>query len=269
MIARPDPYSGIITYVRSILGQFFIQREEISKGVDVKLSGRLIERSELENEQIDRMFFLMDSFYRNVSRTQFETDLEEKKWVVVVENHEKTIQGFTTITTIETKLEERDIVLFFSGDTIIHKNYWGSTVMHKIWAKFVLGMASYKDQSDCYWLLLSKGYKTYRLLSTYMNHFYPCFNEPAPVFEKQIIDWFGAYRYPDNYDKENGVVVFNGSRDYLAHGIADITPQRLKDPHVKFFAEVNPGHILGDELVCIARLSGGNVTPFVRRHYLD
>jgi hypothetical protein len=47
--------------------------------------------------------------------------------------------------------------------------------------------------------------------------------------------------------------------------MADITPDRLRDPHVQFFARRNPRHALGDELCCIAPLTPGNFTPAAYR----
>src|SRR5690349_23459155 len=43
------------------------------------------------------------------------------------------------------------------------------------------------------------------------------------------------------------------------------SPQRLKDPHVSFFINANPGHVGGDELACLAELSRANLTPAGRR----
>jgi hypothetical protein len=47
--------------------------------------------------------------------------------------------------------------------------------------------------------------------------------------------------------------------------VADLTPQRLVDPHVRFFVERNPEHAMGDELCCIAPLTGDNFTKAARR----
>jgi hypothetical protein len=51
----------------------------------------------------------------------------------------------------------------------------------------------------------------------------------------------------------------------LRSGVAEITEQRLRDPHVRFFAERNPGHASGDELCCIAPLTRENFTPAAYR----
>jgi hypothetical protein len=63
-----------------------------------------------------------------------------------------------------------------------------------------------REGPDCYWLLFSKGYKTYRFLATYLHHFYPRHDTPTPVFEKKLIDWFGTYKYPEHYRKESGLL---------------------------------------------------------------
>ncbi len=47
--------------------------------------------------------------------------------------------------------------------------------------------------------------------------------------------------------------------------MADVTEQRLGDPHVEFFVRANPGHADGDELVCLTELTPTNLTPAGRR----
>jgi hypothetical protein len=46
----------------------------------------------------------------------------------------------------------------------------------------------------------------------------------------------------------------------LRSGVADLSPERLRDRHVRFFAERNPGHSGGDELCCLAPLTRANFT---------
>jgi hypothetical protein len=53
--------------------------------------------------------------------------------------------------------------------------------------------------------------------------------------------------------------------DRLRPGVADLTPQRLRDPHVRFFVERNPGHAGGDELCCLAPITRENFTPAAYR----
>jgi len=60
--------------------------------------------------------------------------------------------------------------------------------------------------------------------------------------------------------QENVVVVRFKEPTPLKRGVAEITDERLRDPRVAFFARMNPGHVYGDELACITRLSRANLT---------
>jgi hypothetical protein len=43
------------------------------------------------------------------------------------------------------------------------------------------------------------------------------------------------------------------------------SPDRLRDPFVRFFVERNPGHARGDALCCLAPLTRANFTPAAYR----
>jgi hypothetical protein len=55
----------------------------------------------------------------------------------------------------------------------------------------------------------------------------------------------------------------------LRPGVADITPRRLDDPHVSFYAAANPGHVHGHELACITEICPANLTAAGRRMLRD
>ena len=79
-----------------------------------------------------------------------------------------------------------------------------------------------------------------------------------------MLDQMGQFKFGDEYDAAHGVIRFHQASP-LQSGVAEITPQRLKDPHVSFFINANPGHVDGDELACLAELSRANLTPAGRR----
>ena len=54
----------------------------------------------------------------------------------------------------------------------------------------------------------------------------------------------------------------------MAEGVADLNEEKLSDPHIRYFAEVNPGHKKGDELICITRLSESNLQPIIKMDFL-
>jgi hypothetical protein len=71
-------------------------------------------------------------------------------------------------------------------------------------------------------------------------------------------------RFGSGYDPATGIVRF-ATPQVLRNGLREIPLSRLGDPHVEFFARVNPGYVRGDELVCLCPLTGANQTPAARR----
>ena len=70
---------------------------------------------------------------------------------------------------------------------------------------------------------------------------------------------------PDAYDAQAGVIRAGPWQYRLREGLADVTQERLRDAHVRFFHARNPGHERGDELCCLAPLTRANFTPSAYR----
>jgi hypothetical protein len=115
-----------------------------------------------------------------------------------------------------------------------------------------------------YWLLISSGYKTYRFLPVFFREFYPTYERPTPPAIKRRLDALAQLKFPSEYDPHRGVVRLTASAPLRA-GVADVTEQRLRDPHVAFFVQANPGHVYGHELACLTELTQANLTAAGRR----
>lgn len=225
-----------------------------------QLRGRVVEVQYLSDAQKERMFELLAFYFENIAWLNFTRDLAEKNWVILLEDHETgQIQGFSTIMLLESVIEGKKVKAIFSGDTIIDRNYWGELELARVWLNFVYNLAKEFRSTKFYWYLISKGYKTYRFLPVYFYDFYPCYDRVTPAFEKNVLDTFGQLKFPAHYDTETGIISFNNPSDYLKPGVADITPGRLQDPHVRYFTEKNPGYRSGDELACITEISVANL----------
>ena len=74
--------------------------------------------------------------------------------------------------------------------------------------------------------------------------------------------------YGASYHKEAGVVQFKRGSSPLLENMAKVDPSRLNDQHVAFFLKKNPGHVNGDELVCLTEIRNGNYTPAGERMLL-
>lgn len=224
------------------------------------LTGTVQPVAELSLQERERMFHLLAENFTNTTRQRFEADLAEKEWVVLLRGGQSNvIQGFSTLMQLDTQLDGKPVTAFFSGDTIIQRDYWGQTVLPRLWSRHVFSLATAMTGRTVYWFLICSGYKTYRFLPVFFREFYPCCNRSTPLEIKQLMDTLGEAKYPLEYDAAGGVIRFMES-SALKEGIADITARRLRDPHITFFQQANPGHVRGDELVCITEISPANVT---------
>ncbi len=227
----------------------------------MKLNGRLVSRDQLHEDKRAELLCLMQRHYDNVVPKLFEADLAEKKWVILVTDPATNeLCGFSTQMMLDATVEDRSVKALFSGDTIIDQDHWGDQALAHVWGNFALSLIDEHQDEDLYWFLICGGYKTYRFLPVFFHEFYPRHDANTPPQMQAVLDGLASTKFADQYDAAAGVIRAHADQYRLRAGVADITPERLDDPHVRFFAQRNPGHTGGDELCCIAPLSRDNFT---------
>lgn len=225
------------------------------------LRGRVIDVPLLTQAQRCAMFQLFETHFLHATRDGFSRDLDEKQWAILIEDEQSgLIRGFSTQMILEVPHQGQILRSLFSGDTVIDRDAWGDQALARTWGRFTLALADRFFPDPLYWLLISKGYKTYRFLPLFFHEFYPRFDQPTPPWAADTLAIFSRHKFGPHYDPRAGVVRGNEAKDRLRPGVADLTPHRLRDPHLHFFAERNPAHAQGDELCCLAPLSRANFT---------
>lgn len=225
-----------------------------------QLHGEARRISSLDATSIDAMFTLFNKYYLNTTIESFQRDLSNKNWCILLYSvMAKTLQGFTTLHFYKSEFEGKTLGVVYSGDTIIDKDYWGSPILPKIWIKTVLKVGK-KYPKPLYWLLISSGYRTYRFLPIFYKNYYPNYNNPTPPKIQKLINKLASERFGKEYHPKLGIVRFLYGSTPLVNGIGDVTNKRLKNPHIRFFVKVNPGHISGNELVCLTQIDESNLT---------
>jgi hypothetical protein len=232
----------------------------------MKPTGQLVRTADITPSQREEMFGLMESYYEGVARATFDADLDEKEWVIqILDGETNRLKGFSTQMLLEVKVSGRTIHALFSGDTIVESDARGERSLFQVSGWFVRSLMSASPGAELYWFLISKGYKTYRFLPLFFQEFYPRYDVPTPTRFAAVLDALAGSKFPTAYDRTLGIVRAGATSCRLRPGIADITPDRLRDPHVRFFVERNPCHALGDELCCLAPLTPANFTPAAYR----
>jgi hypothetical protein len=231
---------------------------------DHRLAGSVVPRGSLTAGERDEMYALLASYFMGTNRAQFESDLSEKEGVVLLRDAEGgCIRGFSTFMRIATCINEEKIVAFFSGDTIIAREYWGDTLLSRLWSQTIFAEADLirlqSPTTRVYWFLICSGYRTWRFLPVFFREFYPNPNVPTPPDVQKILNTLGQQKFGSQFRPDSGIVRLRPATP-LRPGVAEVTEQRLRDSHVAFFTRMNPGHADGDELACLTEISRSNLT---------
>ena len=228
-----------------------------------RLHGRVIPRSALSQQAEDAMFALLASHFAGVERATFERDLADKSSVILIEDDEEILRGFSTLRVYQTTAPGFPVTIVYSGDTIVERGCWGSPALPRTWIHLVQQVAPV-DGGDVYWLLLTSGYRTYRFLSVFFRTFYPRYDEPTPAAAQALLDAVAGERFGSSYDAATGLVCFEHPHR-LAEDLASVPTGRAADAHVEFFLARNPGFVAGDELACLTRIHDTNLPLAGRR----
>ena len=219
---------------------------------------------DLTEERKEQMFALMQSYYENVNIDNFTSDLERKDLIILLKK-EEVLCGFSTQLLSRCTFSGHTVKFLFSGDTIIAKEHRNSLALPLAWGKRMLAEIRDEPEIPLYWLLTTKGYKTYRYLSVFFKEFFPSPEKEISDFEQTAMETFTSLICKESLDRAKWIIKASPQSQKLRKGVADITESRLKNRDIAFFEELNPGHADGDELVCLALFSEENLTPFILR----
>jgi hypothetical protein len=214
------------------------------------------------------MFRLYESYYEATSLELFLSDLAGKSHIIQL-YADGALRGFSTLSTIDFELDGCADCAIFSGDTIIDAAYWGEQELVRAFCRFAGGLSARIGAGRLYWLLISKGYRTYRYLSTFAREYYPHHALPTPRSVRTRMEHLAQLKFTEHFDSESGLVRFPQSRGQLRAHWAQIRGPLLEHPAVKFFLARNPRYWAGEELVCLTELAPANLRSFARRAFLE
>jgi len=229
------------------------------------MNSKLISTRDLSVLDVEEMFLLLSNHFQGVRRDVFNNDLDNKNWVILIKDEQTNqLKGFSTLLMYDTCFEGENISIVFSGDTIVDPSAWSSSALSTGWISSINKLRNKYCKGKLYWLLISGGYRTYRFLPLFWKEFYPRYDKITPEGILCLMQDLAAKRFGENYDIKSGVVRFSHPH-VLRDELRGIPSQRLRDPHIKFFDTLNPGHINGDELVCFTEICEENLTRAGRR----
>lgn len=207
------------------------------------------------------MLDLMQRHYENLRPDRFFADLSQKQVVIVVrESERRALCGFTTLAVLEPADDEPGRYALFSGDTIMDRRYWGDPALGQAWGRFVLQWLDQHPDATCDWFLISQGFRTYRYLSLFFREFYPHYNRATPTAATRRIAQLATQLFGERFDAHRSLIRADTDSYHLREELAATGGRPDCDPHVAHFLQLNPGHVYGDELCCLAPLTRENFT---------
>jgi hypothetical protein len=210
----------------------------------------------------DRLLALHSQSYDGVDPERFLSDLSEKQWVILLRARGE-IVGFSTQKALDVTVLDRPVRALFSGDTIVHPDYWGEQALVRAWCRLAGRLKAATQGRPLYWFLISKGHRTYLYLPTFFREFWPRRGCPTPGFEAELIRVLGRTKYPREFDPMSGRVEPRGQCDRLRAEL-DVAQKRQRNAHVAFFCEANPRYREGHELVCVTEIAPDNMRRIAR-----
>jgi hypothetical protein len=224
------------------------------------MKGRLSPRADLDGAQRAAMLELMQEHFVGVTAEQFDRDLAEKDWVILLEDEQRRLRGFSTLLVYRTSFGGAPVRVLYSGDTIVGREAWGSNALARAWLAAARQWLA-ESEAPLYWLLITSGFRTYRFLPVFWREFWPRFEASRPP---ALLAFLARERFGGRFDPATGLVRL-AEPQVLRNGLAVIPPGRLADPHVAFFARANPGHAAGDELACLCPIGRANQSAIGRK----
>lgn len=249
-----------VTGINIMMELKFLRRLKNEPYSEYKLS------TEISVQDLKRMYSIYQKYYANTSYEIFETDFLKKTGVFLIrEPQNRQIVGFSTILERDFLVDGKAQHAFFSGDTIIEQEYWGSRALQRAMYRYIITYKIRHPFSPVYWILISKGFKTYLLLANNYYSYYPHYGNKNERLEGYVTSYCEQY-FSEYYDPQTGLINFGNDYQPLKGDVAPITKEmRLKNQKIEFFENKNPTWEDGTELPCIGEITWFDMYRYVER----
>jgi hypothetical protein len=231
----------------------------------LKLVGDILRQGELGDAIVAELFHLYARYYAPTTLAVFARDLASKSYSIVVRDPKGRIRGFSTVARFSMMSEAGEIEVLFSGDTVVERSFWGEQTLPFRWIEEAGRIKAERRDVPLYWLLITKGHRTFRYLPGFATAYYP-----GPALGLHGLRNEIAHRlFGDRFECRTGILRPDvDCPTALRPEFAGLDPARLGTSNVQAFLAQNPGHAQGEELVCLCELAAENLRPRARAQFL-
>lgn len=217
----------------------------------------------IDRHTSDAMYALLHRYYDHVMPGRFAADLAEKDHVFSFWSGGELV-GFSTVMCRRDDSCDADFI--FSGDTVIREDFWGRKFLQSAFSRYLIMRKLLTPHRPLYWMLISKGYKTYLMMRRNFPQSFPNPHGQAPKRIKEVKDRYYSRKFGRAYDSDTGLIVFKACLGTVKGDVAVPSPEALRDPDIAHFVNCNPDFCRGVELACAAEIRLRDLAALVTKY---
>jgi len=211
----------------------------------------------LASAEVDGMAALYQRYYTGAAPEAFARDLANKDFVALALIGQNVV-GFSTVKVF--RMDAGDMSVLFSGDTIVDASARGTAGLIDAYLALLARLLETEKDVPLYWLLISKGPRTYRILPTFFTRYYPGTEGDATL--RPMLDRIAGERFGAAYDPVTHLYRPPPPRDRLRPEHCDFN---AADAVMRWFDGANPEWRDGIELCTITPITHDNFNALARR----
>lgn len=215
-----------------------------------KVRYKLLSVPALDVNQRRLLHQLFLRYYENTDFESFCADLGEKTHVLSFWAGRELV-GFSTIRKLNGLGDLKGLFLF-SGDTVFDDRFWSQRYLQKAFVLYALQTRLSARGLPVYWMLISKGYKTYLMMKKNFPYSFPDREKAIPPEIQTIMDGFYRWKFGRAYDASKGLIAFPEPRQRVRVEASQSGIQTDED--AGYFFKKNPTYHEGTELACLAQI---------------
>lgn len=165
--------------------------------------------------------------------------------------------GFTGLRVSRTKIEGEKQLLIYFGQTVIHSDYRGKSLIPVTGLKLCMKFWRELLQRKLYFWADALTYKAYLVFAKSVDEMYPSIRYPMKSLVKNLIDFIGHTYYQGTYSIQTGTV--QKDTVWVNDSTTQIPLKYQADRDIKFYQQANPLYMEGHGLITVAPMTRKNI----------
>ena len=232
-----------------------------------RLHAYVCKTSLLDQVSVNQIYsFLISMIDSDVTVTQFHKVILSYTYVILCrERTDGSLRGAMMLGINHREQDGKKYTLVRLGLAFTQRNYQGGPLLYYVVLYHVLKELLCHPFTPIYIVGKAFSYKSYLIMTKIFQSMYPRYDTTVPPFEQKLIDNFAeeVRMEGDVYDPKRCVIerTISSTKEF----VAPISAQELKNPHIKFFQETNPGWQQGHQLVTLGKVTWRDIAKSLYR----